>query len=79
MGYMQFLYFYFTLCACCYAASQRAPLVVVIPAAMALTVPNIRKQSFGQVLTMETLAHSLNAFAAVAYAAGRGIASFVAP
>jgi hypothetical protein len=76
---MQFLYFYLALCGCCYASSQGAPLVVVIPVAMVLTLPNIRKQPSEQVLTMETAAHSLNAlvFATIAYAGGRGIAYIV--
>jgi hypothetical protein len=81
MARMQYLYLYLILCVCCYASSQGAPIAVVIPVVMVLTLPNLRKQPRAQVLTVETIAHSLNAFvfAVIAYAIGRGIASIVAP
>ena len=76
MREMQFLYFYTTLCLGCYASSQGAPVFVIIPIATLLTLPNIAKQSDQHVLTITTVAHSVNGliFATIAYAIGRGIA-----
>ena len=75
-GLMQFLYFYTTLCIGCYASSQGAPALVIIPIAMLLTLPNIAKQRDQHVLTIATAAHSVNGliFATIAHVIGRGIA-----
>jgi hypothetical protein len=76
---MQFLYFCITLSIGCYASSQGATPLVVIPIAMLLTLPNIRRQKSNHVLTIETVVQSANAlvFAMIAYAVGRGIAIIV--